>query len=197
MTWHTSTVELAELIEEEFLNHGAGTLDVQIDDIIERYRAQLDKTISLYEASVVIHQRLKTALKYLWDVRGWHHVPATRFFFTTFANGKPRHLGDAETTEDEIVRSVAGIGGARGRTVGLHFFVGKDDFMFVWHNAHGTRNGYGKVRANVDRAVDLAGAGQLTIAAADAITARVGSHARPLNARLKELRVLASGKSSS
>jgi hypothetical protein len=191
--YQSNTVELATLILDKFLNHAAGDKDVEIDDIVVAYREFKGKSISLSDAKSIVKTRLPAALKYIWDVEQWHYVPVSAYYFATFANGRPRRLGDSDTTEVEVKRCVAGIGRASA-TIGLHFLVDKDDWLFVWHNAHGTRNGFGKVHANIGRAHDLAESGQLTEQGVTGISAGAGQLVTDTKRQIKRLRELVPGR---
>ena len=185
-----ATTALAALIENDFLAPGAGRLDIKVDDIVvAMYKRGMATTLT--EAMGLAAKSLRTVWRYLWSERDWHGVPVTSYFFDTFVNDD-RALGDDQTTEFEIKKCVAGLGRAQ-RFVGFHYFVGDDDYLFLWYTVHHKKAGQGKDMAVLERVIDVAESQQLSGEKLRWIANTSKQDSRIIGGQIKQIEKLAAG----
>jgi hypothetical protein len=162
---------------EGILNHGAGPMNIPLDDIRVELRKQPMRSSTgwkkptLDEAREFIDRHLSTALDILGE-HGWSSAKTTQ-------NWEDAGYPDPGTlTELEIKRFLAGIGRASA-AVGLHFTLDEDDWLWVYARAHGGSVWRGKRNKEYVRLTVEAQNGRLTtnglaVAEGSAASPRIG-----------------------
>jgi hypothetical protein len=161
------TRALVDVIEG-MLNHGAGDLTPELDDMAIGLRSAAVAS-SLAEAQMIVRTRLRAALKVL-ENDGWVWVKVTRHYIDRYKGRHPDH----PTLDDEIDHCAA----ISASPTAIHFCAhqGKDCILFVRGSIHGIASGEGATGATVERMRIAADTGLLSIDGVETIAGAIPKH---------------------
>jgi hypothetical protein len=156
---------LVEIIEDA-LNHGAGDLSPELDDLAIEYRRRAGGT--LREAHGIIERRIDPAIELL-EQDDWFPAKVTEHFVLNYKGQTPNH----PRTDVEIARCVAG-GGSPDSTYALHFCPKDDCVLVMKKGILNLDSGEKKIQHNLRRLAGVAGQGLLSVDAAETVFLEAG-----------------------
>ena len=164
----SAQTKLVVEIIEEMLDHAAGDLTPQMDDIADVFRRRAG--VRTREAESRVRASLTAAINVLAD-DGWYAVKVTDYYVENYRGG----LGDAKhpTTDVEIMRSVAG-GGMTTATAAIHFCPSDDCVLFTAAFCMNAKSGERKIAKTVGRMQGMAEYGLLTTDGIETVAVHAG-----------------------
>ena len=164
----SAQTKLVVEIIEEMIDHAAGDLTPQMDDIADVFRRRTG--MRTREAEARVRSSLNAAIDVLAE-DGWFAVKVTDHYVETY-RGRP---GDEKhpTTDVEIMRSVAG-GGMTTVAAAIHFCPSDGCVLFMAAFCMNAKSGERKVAKTVGRMRGMAEYGLLTTDGIERVAVHAG-----------------------